>query len=72
MKGFIEVHCDKKPMLINVNSIRVVLLKHILKDNKRDCILGMCDEFMDIARQEDIIPDESYDEVKHMIEEATK
>ena len=71
MKGGIEVHCDKLPMLININRISgvqdnvycryqhewtICLESSILCNDNPECI---------------ITPDESYDEIKRRIEEAT-
>ena len=72
MKGFIEVHCDKKPILINIDRISGVQ-DNVYFKNHHECSIflndsALCeDESMDC-----IIPDESYDEVKRRIEEATK
>ena len=72
MKGFIEVHCDKLPMLINIDRISGVQDDVYFK-NHHECSIflndnALCeDESMDC-----IVPDESYDEIKRRIEEATK
>lgn len=72
MKGFIEVHCGKNPMLINIDRISGVQ-DNVYFKNHHECSIflnnsALCeDESMDC-----IIPDESYDEVKKKIEEATK
>lgn len=72
MKVFIEVHCDKNPMLINIDRISGVRDDVYFK-NHHECSIflndgALCeDESMDC-----ITPDESYDEIKRRIEEATK
>ena len=72
MKGFIEVHCDKLPMLINIDRISGVG-DDVYFNNHHECSIflndsALCeDESMDC-----IVPDESYDEIKRRIEEATK
>ena len=72
MKGFIEVHCDKKPILINIDRISGVQ-DNVYARNRHECSIllndsALCgDESMDC-----ITPEESYDEVKRMIEEATR
>ena len=72
MKGFIEVHCDKLPMLINIDRISGVR-DDVYFRNHYECSIflndsALCeDESMDC-----IVPDESYDEIKRRIEEATK
>ena len=72
MRGFIEVHCDKLPRLINIDRISGVR-DDVYFSNHHECSIflndsALCeDESMDF-----IIPDESYDEVKRKIEEATK
>ena len=72
MKGFIEVHCEKNPMLINIDRISGVQ-DNVYFNNHHECSIflndsALCeDESMDC-----IIPEEPYDEVKRMIEEATK
>lgn len=70
MKGFIEVHCDKKPLLINIDRISGVQ-DNVYFKNHHECSIflndsALCeDESMDC-----IVPDETYDEVKRKIEEA--
>ena len=72
MKGFIEVHCNKLPMLINIVRISGVQ-DNVYARNHHECSIflndsALCeDESMDC-----IIPDESYDEIKRRIEEAMK
>ena len=72
MKGFIEVHCDRLPILINIDRISGVQ-DNVYARNRHECSIflndsALCeDESMDC-----IILDESYDEIKRRIEEATK
>ena len=72
MKGFIAVHCDKNPILINIDRISGVQ-DNVYFNNHHECSIflndsALCeDESMDC-----IIPEEPYDEVKRMIEEAMK
>ena len=72
MKGFIEVHCNKLPMLINIDRISGVQ-DNVYCRNHHECSIflndsALCeDESMDC-----IIPEEPYDEVKRMIEAAMK
>ena len=72
MKGFIEVHCNKLPMLINIDRISGVQ-DNVYCRNHHECSIflnesALCDdESMDC-----ITLDESYDEVVRKIEEATK
>ena len=72
MKGFIEVHCNKLPILINIDRISGV------QDNKYcrryyECTICLSSSILCKGESKvNITPDESYDEVKRMIEEATK
>lgn len=72
MRGFIEVHCNKLPILINIDRISGAQ-DNVYARNRHECSIflndsALCeDESMDC-----ITPDESYDEVKKKIEEATK
>ena len=72
MKGFIEVHCNKLPILINIDRISGVQ-DNVYCRNHHECSIflnesALCDdESMDC-----ITLDESYDEVVRKIEEATK
>lgn len=72
MKSFIEVHCDKLPILINIDRISGVQDNVYARNHHESSIFlndsALCeDESMDC-----ITPDESYDEIKRRIEEATK
>ncbi len=72
MKGFIEVHCDKNPMLINIDRISGVRDDVYFK-NHHECSIFLNDSALYEDESMDcIIPDESYDEIKRRIEEATK
>lgn len=72
MKGFIEVHCDKKPMLINIDRISGVQ-DNVYFRNQHECAICLESSILCNDNPECIItPDESYDEVKRRIEEATK
>ena len=72
MKGFIEVHCNKLPRLINIDRISGVQ-DNVYFRNHHECGIflndsALCeDESMDCRT-----PDESDDEVKKVIEEATE
>ena len=72
MKGFIEVHCDKNPMLININRISGVQ-DNVYFNNHHECSIflndrALCEDYSMAC----ITLDESYDEVVRKIEEATK
>ena len=70
MKGFIEVHCNKLPILININRISGVQ-DNVYFNNHHECSICLNDSILCNDEPDDIInPDESYDEVKRMIEEA--
>lgn len=72
MKGFIEVHCDKLPILINIDRISGVQ-DNVYFRNQHECTI--CLESSILCNDEPeclITPDESYDEVVRKIEEATK
>ena len=72
MKGFIEVHCNKLPMLINIDRISGVQ-DNVYCRNQHECTI--CLESSILCNDEPeclITPDESYDEIKRMIEEAMK
>ena len=72
MKGFIEVHCDKNPMLINIDRISGVR-DDVYFNNHHECSIFLNDSALCEDESMDwIIPDETYDEVKRMIEEAMK
>ena len=70
MKGFIEVHCSKLPMLINIDRISGVQA-NVYPRNRHECSICLNDSILCNDEPDDIInPDESYDEVKRKIEEA--
>ena len=72
MKGFIEVHCNKLPMLINIDRISGVQ-DNVYARNRHECSICLNDSILCNDEPDDFInPDESYDEVKRKIEEATK
>lgn len=72
MKGFIEVHCDKLPILINIDRISGVQ-DNVYCRNHHECSIFLNDSaFCEDESMDCITPDESYDEVKKKIEEATK
>ena len=72
MKGFIEVHCDKNPMLINIDRISGVRDDVYFK-NHHECSIFLNDSALCEDESMDCITlDESYDEIKRRIEEATK
>ena len=72
MKGFIEVHCDKKPMLINIDRISVVQ-DNVYFRNRHECRICLGSSILCNDERDDCInPDERYDEIKRRIEEATK
>ena len=70
MKDFIEVHCDKLPMLINIDRISGVQ-DNVYCRNRHECSISLNDSVLCEDESMDCItPDESYDEVKRKIEEA--
>ena len=72
MKGFIEVHCDKKPMLINIDRISGVH-DNVYFRNQHECTICLESSILCNGDPECLItPDKSYDEIKRRIEEATK
>ena len=72
MKGCIEVHCDKLPRLINIDRISGVQ-DNVYCRNHHECAICLESSVLYNDNPEFIItPDESYDEVKRKIEEATK
>ena len=72
MKGFIEVHCNKIPILINIDRISGVQ-DNVYCRNHHECTICLKSSILYNNSPECFItPDESYDEVKRMIEEATK
>ena len=72
MKGFIEVHCGKLPILINIDRISGVQ-DNVYCRNHHECAICLESSVLCNDNPECIItPDERYDEVKRMIEEATK
>ena len=72
MKGFIEVRCNKLPMLINIDRISGVQ-DNVYFRNHHECSICLNDYILCQDKPMDcIIPDKSYDEIKRMIEEATK
>ena len=72
MKGFIEVHCDKLPILINIDRISGVQ-DNVYCRNQHECTICLESSILCNDRPECLItPDESYDEIKRRIEEATK
>ena len=66
MKGFIEVHINSVKRLLNVRQIEMV--KEITDGS---CIVYFAFNIPYPAVQDSISPDESYDEIKRRIEEAT-
>ena len=72
MKGFIEVHCDKLPILINIDRISGVQ-DNVYCRKRHECAICLESSVLRNDNPECIItPDESYDEVVRKIEEATK
>lgn len=72
MKGFIEVHCNKLPILININRISGVQ-DNVYCRNHHECSIFLNDSALcEDESMECITPEESYDEIKRRIEEATK
>ena len=72
MKGFIEVHCDKLPILINIDRISGVQ-DNVYARNRHECSIFLNDSALCEDESMDCITlDESYDEVVRKIEEATK
>lgn len=72
MKGFIEVHYNKLPRLINIDRISGVQ-DNVYFRNHHECGIFLNDSALFEDESMDCItPDESYDEVKKMIEEATE
>lgn len=70
MKGFIEVHCNKLLMLINIDRISGVQ-DNVYCRNRHECTICLESSILCNDEPEDFInPDESYDEVKRKIEEA--
>lgn len=67
MKGFIEVHHKNGVHLLNVKYI-----EDVWDDNSGICTIWLAYTVPDSTEQDMIIPRESYDEVKRMIEEAMK
>ena len=67
MKGFIEVHHKNGVHLLNVKYI-----EDVWYDNSGICTIWLAYTIPDSTEQDMIIPRESYDEVKRMIEEAMK
>ena len=72
MKGFIEVHHNKNPMLINIDRISGVQ-DNVYARNRHECSIFLNDSALCEDESMDCITlDESYDEVVRKIEEATK
>ena len=72
MKGFIEVHCNKLPMLINIDRISGVQ-DNVYCRKQHECAICLESSILCNDEPEDFInSDETYDEVKRMIEEAMK
>ena len=72
MKGFIEVHCNKLSMLINIDRISGVQ-DNVYYMNRHECTI--CLESSILCNDSPkclITPDESYDEIKRRIKKATK
>ena len=67
MKGFIEVTAKNGTHLLNVKYI-----EDVWEDEDRECTIYLAFNAPDAVKQDYILPYESYDEVKKMIEEATK
>lgn len=72
MKGFIEVHYNENPILINIDNISAVKAGKEYC-GRRDCVLCMVRSIpWAQVMSSSFNPDESYDEVMRMIEEAMK
>jgi hypothetical protein len=67
MKGFIEVHVNRHLILINVNRIISVF-----ETGYEDMLTIYTDEIDTDGESRAYLCDESYDEIKRMIEEAMK
>ena len=67
MKGFIEVTAENGTHLLNVKYI-----EDVWEDEDGGCTIYFAFNVPDAVEQDHVIPHESYDEVKRMIEEATK
>ena len=67
MKGFIEVTAENGTHLLNVKHI-----EDVWKNKDGKCTIYLAFNALDADEQDHIFPYESYDEVKRMIEEATK
>ena len=67
MKGFIEVTAKNGTHLLNVKHI-----EDVWKDKDGKFTIYLAFNAPDAVKQDYILPYESYDEVKKMIEEATK
>lgn len=67
MKGFIEVHVNRIERLLNIRQIEIVT-----PDMGGGCHIFFAFNSPDAIDPDNIHPDESYDLVKHMIEEAAK
>ena len=65
MKGFIEVHVNRIERLLNIRQIEIVT-----PDMGGGCHIFFAFNSPDAIDPDNIHPDESYDEVKRMIEEA--
>ena len=67
MKGFIKVTAENGTHLLNVKHI-----EDVWKNKDGKCTIYLAFNALDADEQDHIFPYESYDEVKRMIEEATK
>lgn len=67
MKGFIEVTTENGTHLLNVKHI-----EEVWKDKDGKCTIYFAFNIPDAVEQDYVLPYENYDEVKRMIEEATK
>lgn len=67
MKGFIEVHVNRVERLLNIRHIEMVI-----KNMGGSCIIYFAVATPGAVDLDYIRPEESYDLVKRMIEEATK
>ena len=67
MKGFIEVTAENGTHLLNVKYI-----EDVCEDEDGKFTIYLAFNAPDADKQDYIFPYESYDEVKRMIEEATK
>lgn len=67
MKNFIEVTCDKKKILINVNQISIVQYDKSEND-KNQCYIGI--SVLHNGSSSHYTVEETYEEVKQLIEAA--